>query len=272
MSRHPVFVVGSPRSGTSILVDGLLSTGYHGFREGMFLSIAHYFDQLIERQFALFSGDKNLISAIDKESLRNKIFACLKETTDQLNPAAPWFDKTGNPDMIHAIPILIKLWPDSVFIFAKRRAIENVLSRLKKFPQHNFEYHCSDWAKNMSAWRQMRVRMPASKFVEVDQYELIENAARVADRLRDLLCLNEGQTAEMLKTFRSNRPQQTEEGSAERVHTIKSAGFTDAQIAVFLKHCKTEMDAFGYTFDETYRGGFREQGGRDASIELLLKS
>lgn len=35
MSHYPVFVVGSPRSGTSILVDGLLSVGYKGFREGM---------------------------------------------------------------------------------------------------------------------------------------------------------------------------------------------------------------------------------------------
>jgi hypothetical protein len=57
----------------------------------------------------------------------------------------------------------------------------------------------------------------------------------------------------MLNTFRSNRPQQTEAGSAERVHTLASAGFTDNQTAVFLRHCKAEMDAFGYSFDATYQ-------------------
>lgn len=131
--------------------------------------MAHYLDQLIDRQFSLFSGDKNLISAVDKNKLKTSIFGILKQTADELNPEASWFDKTGNPDMIFAIPVLLKLWPESVFIFAKRRAIENVKSRLKKFPNHNFDYHCSDWAKNMSAWRQIRTQLPASKFVEIDQ-------------------------------------------------------------------------------------------------------
>ena len=253
MSHYPVFVVGSPRSGTSILVDGLLSVGYHGFREGMFLSMAHYIDQLIERQFALFAGDKNLISSVDKDKLKAKIFSALRETTEELNPVAPWFDKTGNPDMIFAIPTLLKLWPEAVFIFAKRRAIENVLSRMKKFPQHTFEYHCADWAKNMAAWRQMRTQLPPSKFVEVDQNGLIENPAQITEQLSALLGLNEDQKQSMLKTFRSNRPQQTEEGSAERIYSLGNSGFSDAQTASFLKHCKTEMEAYGYTFDATYR-------------------
>src|ERR1700753_848585 len=103
MAKFPVFIVGSPRSGTSILVDGLLSVGYDGFREGMFLSIAHHINQLIDRQFSLFSGDQNLISAIDKSLLKERIFATLKQVVEELNPVAPWFDKTGNPDMIYAI-------------------------------------------------------------------------------------------------------------------------------------------------------------------------
>ena len=41
MPKFPVFVVGSPRSGTSILVDALFSAGYKGFREGSFLLADH---------------------------------------------------------------------------------------------------------------------------------------------------------------------------------------------------------------------------------------
>ena len=37
--RYPVFIVGSARSGTSALVDGLMSVDYHGYREGTLLSL-----------------------------------------------------------------------------------------------------------------------------------------------------------------------------------------------------------------------------------------
>jgi hypothetical protein len=251
--RYPVFLVGSPRSGTSILVDSLLSAGYNGYREGMFLSLAHHIDRLIDHHFSAFLGDKNLISAIDKNRLKDSIFAILKQTEDARNPVAPWFDKTGNPDMIYSIPILLKLWPDSVFIFAKRRAIENVLSRLKKFPQNNFEYHCSDWANNMRAWREIRTDLPSSKYLEVDQQSLIEDPAQASERIGCLLRLSADQKKAMVETFRSNRPQQTEKGSAERLHTLETAGFNEQQTAAFLKHCRAEMEEFGYSLDETYR-------------------
>ena len=133
MARYPVFVIGSPRSGTSILVDALLSCGYWGYREGMFLSLLYHFNQLIDRQFSIFCGEANLISAVDKDKLKTDLFNILKHTTEDLNKLAPWFDKTGNPDMILSIPIISTLWPESVFIFAKRRGIENVLSETKNF-------------------------------------------------------------------------------------------------------------------------------------------
>ena len=253
MSRYPVFIVGSPRSGTSILVDALLSVGYHGYREGMFLSMLHYVDGIIDRHYSIFGSAQNLISATNKSDLKRQLYEVFKTTTSDLNREAPWFDKTGNPDMILSIPILRQLWPDSVFIFAKRRAIENIVSRMKKFPGHSFEYHCGDWAKNMSAWRRIRTELPPSSFVEVDQQDMIRQPKAVASDLQSLLALSAEGAQKILKTFESNRPQQTSEGSATRVHSLSSSGFTDGQISTFLKHCKVEMDAFGYSIDENYR-------------------
>ena len=253
MPRYPVFIVGSPRSGTSILVDALLSTGYKGYREGMFLSMLHYIDQVIDRHYTLFGDGQNLIAAVSKNKLKHDLYATFRQMTEAHHPAPPWFDKTGNADMILAIPTLLQLWPDAAFIFAKRRAIENVISRLKKFPQHSFEYHCIDWSKNMSAWRQIRGKLAASSFVEVDQQDMIQQPEKVAETLRSFLSLSPDQGNAVAKTLRSNRPQQTEEGSAARVRSLASSGFGQGQLAVFHKHCDAEMGAYGYSMDENYR-------------------
>lgn len=51
--------------------------------------------------------------------------------------------------MTLASPIVKELWPSSVFVFAKRRGIENVISRTRKFLGESLENHCADWARNM---------------------------------------------------------------------------------------------------------------------------
>ena len=250
---YPLFVIGSPRSGTSILVDALLSAGYWGFREGMLLQMIYHVDQMIDRQFSVFKGEQNLISAVDKDKLKADLFQVFKDTAEANNKLAPWFDKTGNPDMILAVPVIAKLWPNSAFVFAKRRGIENVLSRMKKFPRHNFEYHCTDWAKNMATWREVRTKIDPFRYIEIDQFDIIQQPEYIATRLREFLRLPPERQRIILTTFQMNRPQQTAEGTAARVYSLDAAVFSDDQRAIFLKNCKIEMDAYGYSIDQKYR-------------------
>lgn len=254
MPRYPAFVVGSPRSGTSALVDVMLAAEYSGFREGMFLSLMQNFDQLIDIHYRTYweSTGAVLVSVIDKDDFKNRIFGVFRDLADQHNTKAPWFDKTGNPEMILAIPILRKLWPDSVFIFAKRRGLENITSRIRKFPDHTFEYHCKDWARNMAAWRQVRGGLPESAYTEVDQQDMIQRPDAVADHLGFFLDLPPERRLALVDTMRSNRPQQTEAGSAARLLSLGSTGWSETQVDIFLEHCVAEMDAYGYTLDESY--------------------
>src|SRR5258708_5748900 len=115
MPKYPVFIIGSPRSGTSILVDALFSAGYRGFREGSFLSLVAGVTTVVDRHYSTFAdgNDAILISHIDKDSLKRRIFDIFKELTEQQHPQSPWLDKTGNPEMILAIPTLRSLWPES---------------------------------------------------------------------------------------------------------------------------------------------------------------
>lgn len=252
--KFPAFVVGSPRSGTSILVDAMLAAGYYGYREGNFLTLLAWIEKSVERHFSLYADGnaKVLASVVDKAKLLADLRGTFKTTIDVLNPEVPWFDKTGNPEMLSILPVIKTMWPDAVFIFAKRRAIENVGSRLKKFPTHTFEYHCSDWARNMSVWREVRPVLPAGSYIEIDQQDMIQHPDQVARSMTTLLGLPDEATKAVQATFQRNRPQQTSEGSAARIDSLATLAWNENQKDIFRRICGPELQEYGYSTNESY--------------------
>jgi hypothetical protein len=248
MPNSPVFIVGSPRSGTSILVKALMSVGYHGYNEGNFLPLMRIIDRAVDNHFAVFGkpNPKVLTAQVDPKLLKSRIESIFKELTDDLNAGPLWFDKSGHAEMIRAIPSLLRLWPNSVYIFSKRRAIENVASRIKKFPAHDFERHCAGWAKNMAAWREVREELPTGVYLEVDQQDLIRDTEVISTKISQLLNLGHEQLESLIKTFKYRRPQETTKGSAVRTYSLDSIGWSETELATFKKHCGPEMEAYGY--------------------------
>jgi len=251
--RTPVFIVGSPRSGTSILTSALLAAGYNGYREGNFLTLLQVLNTALDRHRDIYGQGKGPVLAIEMNwpGLKNDIFAVLKRHVDALNPVSPWVDKTGNPEMIEAVPQILHMWPTAVFIFAKRRAIENIVSRLQKFPGHSFEYHCRDWARNMAAWRTAR-ETPGLQAIEIDQQEIVRAPSLVAADLARFLGTNPEQREKIRRTFATDRPQQTDSGSAARVLSLDSVGWTAQQQDTFRRLCGPELEQFQYSTTQSY--------------------
>ena len=254
MSVSPVFIVGSPRSGTSILIGSLLRAGYNGFLEGNFISLARVVERDVDRFFKSFytPNPRVLMSKIDRTDLKHRLSTLIVETALAQQPSPPWVDKTGNPEMIETIPFLREMFPNARFIFAKRRAIENIVSRLIKFPGLSFDYHCADWARTMAVWRNLRDAQPATDLLEVDQREISLRPEDAAKRVGSFLEMTPLETATVLRSFTSQTPQETQVGTAHRVLTLQSTGWTGAQISSFHKFCNDEMQAEGYSNDETY--------------------
>jgi hypothetical protein len=254
MAKSPVFIVGSPRSGTSAVVNALMSVGYRGYNEGNFLPLLGMIGRVVDNHFAAFGkpNPKVLTAQIDREQLKDGIERIFKELTDRAHPYPLWFDKSGHAEMVPAIPVLRRLWPDGVYVFCKRRAIENVASRLKKFPDHDFERHCTGWAKIMAAWRSVRSQLPTEIFLEVDQQELIRDTEATSAKMAELLKLDAEQLRTLVKAFKSRRPQETASGSAEQTHSLESIGWSEERLATFRRCCGPEMEAYGYGFGSEY--------------------
>jgi len=250
-----VFIVGSPRSGTSILAQGLKAAGYAGYNEGNFLSLIAGMDALVDRHVSIFatSDAQGLMSVIDPRRLKQRLRRVIADSVACMHTGQVWFDKTGNPEMIEAIPALLSIWPGAHFIFAKRRAIENIVSRVVKFPRHDFAYHCADWARNMRAWRCVDRTALKPKSLEIDQYDIARHPQATADAIGRFLRLPIQNTANMENIFATGRPQATGENTSMRILPLSATGWSDTQTALFHQHCDREMHAFGYTEDESYR-------------------
>jgi len=255
VARSPVFIVGSPRSGTSILVSALHAAGYGGYYEGHLLSLIRIIERDVDRHFDSFytQASKVLISRVDRAALKGQLAGIVAAEAARHQPDGPWVDKTGGLEMIESIPTLSHIFPTGRFVFAQRRAIENIVSRMVKFPRHAFDYHCASWAKIMAGWRLLRQAHPELACIEIDQRDISADPATVAERLGDFLLLDQAGRAALLQTFMSRRPQQTQPGSADRVLSLADTGWTAAQKTVFHLHCESEMHAAGYTMDDTYR-------------------
>jgi hypothetical protein len=255
MSLYPVFIVGSPRSGTSILVSALHNAGYFGYNEGNFLSLIRIIEQQVGRFFVGQGSThpKVLTSHIDQAELVQRLAAVLAETAESKQARTPWFDKTGSMQMVESMPTLHRIWPSARFIFAKRRGLENVVSRVIKFPRHSFEYHCTNWSGTMAAWRRVRAEHPQLPGIEVDQRDISDAPEETAQRIGAFLALSPDAQAKMSATMTRDRPQETRPGSASRVITLEETCWTDEQKAIFERDCGEQMRAYGYTLDANYR-------------------
>ena len=247
----PVFIVGSPRSGTSALVDALFAGGYHGFREGNLLGLLGNINDTIGHYFASVDtgSPSTLITQFTANDFRDSIRDLVCGLVAKNNPQNPWLDKTGNVPMLKALPELVGYWPTSRIIFAKRRGLENIASRLVKFPGLGFGRHCADWALTMRTWRQVRERLEPWRYVEVDQQNMVSQPDETANVLAEFLRLGSEERLAVERTFRSGRPQQTAPGTAERRLALDETGWTEEQRKQFVTVCGPEMTEYGYSLD-----------------------
>jgi hypothetical protein len=253
----PVFVLGAARSGTTALCVALeKSTRYRGFPEGHVLDVAV---RLVNAVNAHFEKKDPWISPVEIAAyhLGQMGYARIQaETIELLKRLAAgyttpfWFDKTPTYQMIASVPIIAQAWPNGRFIFMKRRGLENMRSRMRKFSRIDFPGSCRDWALIMSAWRTARESVP-DRYLELDQRTMVDDVGSTAARVGRLLDLEPAEVEAFAAVLRRERPEATSP-SANIITDLSELGWSAEQIEKFRGICGAEMDAYGYTYDAQY--------------------
>ncbi len=249
-SEFPIFIIGSPRSGTSILALAIRSAMKIPFyAEGHFLPVLNHVVSAIDNYYESKSGSikvkRRAISHIKRDKLINEIQNLFYTIYNSLYQSNIWLDKTPGIEMIDSVPIIAKTWPNAKFIFAKRRGIENINSRMRKFPNKPFESHCKLWSACMKSWLEVRNSVVNSS-IEIEQRDIENNPKMVSKRICDFLNIGEESVELIYDIFTSKRPESTSASRSVDIE-LNNTGWTTEQIKIYKNYCNDISKKFGYS-------------------------
>jgi hypothetical protein len=250
----PIFIVGSERSGTSVLRDALVNVyGIPGFGEGHLVPVLGEVEKSVKDYFASFQG--YVKPGADLAVVRigkDLVFDCLRKGFRELMGSIYcghryWLDKTPGHRMIHFIPMLRELWPNARFIASQRRGMECISSRLRKFPDIPFETHCQQWSECIRQW--MRVRDQVNN-IEIDQLRLLREPYRQAEKIARFLQMSDDSIRGLADYFQSHFPQRSVVN--REIITLETTGWDRDRQEKFVEICGREMSLAGYSMDNRY--------------------
>lgn len=253
--QFPVFILGPARSGTSALSLALLKSGrYEGHGEGHLMPLAHELLSAVDRYYMdrdVLSGIDTTLRAVHRETFERSIRRSFVQLTRAAYQTGYWLDKTPTAAMVRSAPLLLEIYPNARFIFMKRRVIENILSRRRKFPKDTLENHYLDWVDVLSAWLDVRDRLGSSA-IEVDQLDMALGNDRLAARVSNFLGMPANQAEQLRRTLDTDHPEKTSEqvGQSASLEALELGEDDERELRLA---CDPMMLAYGYGYGTEYK-------------------
>lgn len=243
-----VFIVGSARSGTSILFLALhtilrLSGPGESHVFPIFARMIHEFYMYRENLVAKDIKNKRVLAyRLDTRLFRAHMISFLRSFYAQQFPAGAWLDKTPGAEAILATPLIKAAFPTAKIIATKRTGVEVVRSFGVKFST-GFEENCRAWAGCMGALHQTIERFP--DVLVIDQFDIANQPAEVADSIASYLGQPE-KGAELGNFLRETEFNRSSTHSWQTRMTLADVDWGEDGKSIFERLCGTTMRRFGY--------------------------
>jgi len=241
-----VFIVGSPRSGTSVLlramqnVVGLRAHGESHVIPAVAQAIFHL--RVYYRRFKDNPGDL-LIRQLPIDRIEAPLLDSIRAFYYEIYDGQGWADKTPSDEAVHSAHLIRRIFPDARIIVTHRNGIEVVDSYRRKFGG-SFRESCENWKRVMEGVELLRQR--CDDILEVDQFDFTNAFEEVALRIACYIHREDlaGQLADFLF---SNRKDRLSTHDWSRRLTIHDVSWTDEEKSIFLEVCGDAMVKHGYS-------------------------
>lgn len=215
------------------------------------MPLLHPLLAVIDQHYRRVGGDPHtMLGRVSISAFQKLIRRSFIQLARDLFPRPRWLDKTPSVEMVRTAPLMRELWPNARFIFMKRRVIENVLSRQRKFPQDSIDRHYSDWVAVMQAWIGVRDSLGDS-FLEVEHHHLVVNPDEAASTIADFLELSDEPRERFIRYVSDARPEQTDQNFGA-TYAMSDLKLTKDEVNQMRTACDEVMSALGYSYDKAY--------------------
>lgn len=263
---YPVFILGSPRSGTSTLAHVFAEHfGYQGHPEGHLFDLLHRLSATIREHYVIH-GITERTRAAEVHGIEHRkrhatttaefvgcdelILAVAGAFREQIRAAygPSWFDKTPGPEAIHCVGLLREIYPEARYVFLIREPISNIESRMRKFPAEPFHKHCEAWVESANAWLRVRADLRPEQYLEVKTHDLDRDPEGVYAALLKLLGghpLGEAAKSKppLTKFLTLERTSSTDPAA---LRSLSDVAWSEEQKQTFLSICSAVMESFGF--------------------------
>lgn len=265
--ENPILVVGTGRSGTSVLLQALgkhphiypllgeapflTSIGGSAFLFEGSNNAAYYLDSLKVSKSYLFDQLRRMgfeTAAGEQYGVRGLAKGLLGASASPLGRRY-WCAKTFPSERVTAG--LTALYPNIRFIYIARNGCDVVHSRtkFKGFTHQSFRQHCINWAEGVEKYRHL-TKLPQSIFVTQEslQRDPIDLFARILDFLR--IADHPGPADYAQTTVVHPLDKSTQQGTnAQAALSLREHGYSqwnDDQKTIFREVCSVGMEELGY--------------------------
>ena len=245
MDQLRVFVLGAPRSGTSITYLAMRKVfGLPGRGESHVMPVFQRMLREFDQHKARLSRNPNLlVSELEGAELRETLAGLLRGFYARHYPDGSWVDKTPGAENILAADFIGLAFPEARLVATRRTGIEMVQSFRRKFGA-GMEPACRSWAAAMTALLQLQQRRPQHLLV-VDQHDMT-NAPEEAAQAISAHLGRPGKAGELARFFLETRTEQRSSHDWRRRLTLADVDWPPEERAIFVEHCAEPMRRLGY--------------------------
>jgi Sulfotransferase family len=240
-----VFMVGSPRSGTSVLlramqaVCGLRAHGESHVIPAVAKAVFH-----LRSYYERFQGGSAdvLIRELHVDRIEEPVFDGIRAFYREIYGGMGWADKTPSDEAIYCVPLIRRIFPDAKILVTRRNGIEVVGSYRKKFGSP-FRDACENWSRVMKGISRLRRDCP--NILELDQFDLANDAEQVGVRIGAYLEMPTC-SADLGTFLKINREDRLSTHDWNTRLPLSAVDWSESEKSLFVELCGQEMKENGY--------------------------